>query len=42
MLDIITRDDRDVYAELGLVKAAMALIEEDQLDTFYRRDGTDH
>lgn len=39
MLDIITRDDRDAYAELGLVKAAMALIEEDQLDTFYRAMG---
>jgi sugar/nucleoside kinase (ribokinase family) len=35
MLDIITQDYDEVYQQLGLVKAAMALIEEHQLDTFY-------
>lgn len=39
MLDIITQDSSEVYRELGLVKAAMALIEEDQLDTFFNAMG---
>ncbi len=34
MLDIISQDSKGVYRDLGLVKAAMALIEEDQLETF--------
>ena len=34
MLDIIMRDSKEVYRDLGLVKAAMALIEVDQLDRF--------
>jgi sugar/nucleoside kinase (ribokinase family) len=36
MLDIITQDNHEIYKQLGLVKAAMSLIEEDQLDTFAR------
>ena len=39
MLDIITQDTRDAYKELGLVKGAMSLIDEDQLDTFYQAMG---
>jgi sugar/nucleoside kinase (ribokinase family) len=39
MLDIITQDYDEVYQQLGLVKAAMALIEEHQLDTFYNAMG---
>lgn len=39
MLDIITQDSRDVYRDLGLTKAAMSLIEEHQLDAFYRAMG---
>ena len=39
MLDIITRDSREVYRELGLVKASMTLIGEDQLDRFYEAMG---
>jgi sugar/nucleoside kinase (ribokinase family) len=39
MLDIITQDSNETYRELGLVKAAMALIEEDQLDTFFNAMG---
>lgn len=39
MLDIITQDTREVYRELGLVKAAMSLIEVDQLQTFYNAMG---
>lgn len=39
MLDIITQDSREVYRELGLTKAAMSLINEDQLDTFYNAMG---
>ena len=35
LLDIITQDSKEVYRELGLVKAAMALIDEDQLNTFF-------
>ncbi len=34
MLDIIMRDSKEVYRDLGLVKAAMALIEADQLERF--------
>ena len=39
MLDIIARDSSDVHAQLGLVKAAMTLIDEHQLDTFYNAMG---
>ena len=39
LLDIITQDRDEVYRELGLVKAAMTLIEADQLDVFYRAMG---
>jgi sugar/nucleoside kinase (ribokinase family) len=39
MLDIITQDVHEVYKDLGLVKGSMALIDEDQLDTFYRAMG---
>ena len=39
MLDIIAQDSREVYRDLGLTKAAMSLIEEHQLDTFYRAMG---
>ena len=35
MLDIMTRDTHNVYDRLGLVKASMTLIGEDQLQTFY-------
>jgi sugar/nucleoside kinase (ribokinase family) len=35
MLDIITQDSQDVYRKLGLTKAAMELIGEHQLQTFY-------
>jgi sugar/nucleoside kinase (ribokinase family) len=40
LLDIVTHDDREVYRELGLVKAAMSLINEDQLDTFINAMGS--
>ena len=39
MLDIITQDSNEVFRSLGLVKAAMELIEEHQLETFYRAMG---
>ncbi|HEY5105091.1 MAG TPA: adenosine kinase, partial [Acidimicrobiales bacterium] len=39
MLDIIAQDANEVYRDLGLVKAAMSLIEEDQLETFYNAMG---
>jgi len=39
MLDIISQDADEVYAKLGLVKAAMSLIQEDQLDTFFNAMG---
>lgn len=39
MLDIISRDSDEVYAKLGLVKAAMSLIQEDQLDSFFNAMG---
>lgn len=39
LLDIITQDASDAYASLGLVKAAMTLIETDQLDAFYNAMG---
>lgn len=39
MLDIITQDFDEVYAQLGLVKASMNLIEEHQLDMFYNAMG---
>ena len=39
MLDIITQDSREVYRDLGLTKAAMSLIEEHQLETFYNAMG---
>jgi sugar/nucleoside kinase (ribokinase family) len=39
MLDIITQDSREVFRQLGLTKAAMSLIEEHQLDTFYNAMG---
>ncbi len=39
LLDIIARDIVGVYRELGLVKASMTLIEESQLETFYRAMG---
>jgi sugar/nucleoside kinase (ribokinase family) len=39
MLDIISQDSKEVFRELGLVKAAMSLIGEDQLDTFYNAMG---
>ncbi len=35
MLDIISQDSKDVFRDLGLVKAAMSLIDENQLGTFY-------
>ena len=35
MLDIISQDSNEVYRQLGLVKAAMSLIQEDQLETFF-------
>jgi sugar/nucleoside kinase (ribokinase family) len=39
MLDIITQDEHEIYRELGLVKAAMSLIEEDQLERFLNAMG---
>jgi sugar/nucleoside kinase (ribokinase family) len=39
MLDIISQDSNEAYKQLGLVKAAMSLIQEDQLDTFYNAMG---
>ena len=39
MLDIITEDLDEVYDRLGLVKASMSLIEEDQLETFFNAMG---
>ena len=39
LLDIITQDEHEIYQSLGLVKAAMSLIEEDQLDVFYQAMG---
>ena len=40
MLDIITEDVAEVYASLGLVKAAMELIDVDQLERFIGAMGT--
>jgi sugar/nucleoside kinase (ribokinase family) len=39
MLDIITQDSHEVFHQLGLTKAAMSLIQEDQLQTFYNAMG---
>ena len=39
MLDIISQDSNEVYRQLGLTKAAMSLIQEDQLDTFFNAMG---
>jgi adenosine kinase len=39
MLDIISQDSTEVYRQLGLVKAAMSLIQEDQLETFFNAMG---
>ncbi len=39
MLDIISQDSNEVYKQLGLTKAAMSLIQEDQLDTFFNAMG---
>ncbi len=39
MLDIISQDSNEVYAQLGLVKAAMSLIQADQLDRFFNAMG---
>ncbi|MBU6515594.1 MAG: adenosine kinase [Acidobacteriota bacterium] len=39
LLDIITQDSREVFRDLGLTKAAMSLIEEHQLETFYQAMG---
>ena len=39
MLDIMTRDTHNAYDRLGLVKASMTLIGEDQLETFYQAMG---
>ena len=39
LLDIIARDTTEAYRTLGLVKASMTLIDEDQLDTFYQAMG---
>jgi sugar/nucleoside kinase (ribokinase family) len=39
MLDIISQDSNEVYAQLGLVKAAMSLIQADQLETFFNAMG---
>src|SRR5580692_1146000 len=39
MLDIISQDSNEVYRQLGLVKASMSLIEEDQLETFMNAMG---
>jgi sugar/nucleoside kinase (ribokinase family) len=35
MLDIITQDQRAAYAELGLAKGAMTLIEQHELEAYY-------
>ncbi len=39
LLDIIARDESDVYHELGLVKGGMTLIDDEQLDRFYQSMG---
>ena len=39
MLDIISQDSNEVYRQLGLVKAAMSLIQEDHLETFFNAMG---
>ncbi len=39
MLDIITQDSHEVFRQLGLTKAAMSLIQEHQLESFYRAMG---
>ena len=39
MLDIISQDSHEVYRQLGLVKASMSLIQEDQLETFMNAMG---
>jgi sugar/nucleoside kinase (ribokinase family) len=39
MLDIISQDSNEVYKQLGLVKAAMSLIQADQLETFFNAMG---
>ncbi len=39
MLDIIAQDANDAYATLGLTKAAMTLIEADELATYYEAMG---
>ena len=39
LLDIITQDSNEMYRQLGLTKAAMSLIENHQLDTFYNAMG---
>jgi sugar/nucleoside kinase (ribokinase family) len=39
MLDIISQDSNEVYRQLGLVKAAMSLIQADQLETFFNAMG---
>ncbi len=39
MLDIISQDSHEVYRQLGLVKASMSLIQEDQLETFFNAMG---
>jgi len=39
MLDIISQDSKEVYRQLGLVKAAMSLIQADQLETFFNAMG---
>ena len=39
MLDIISQDSSEVYRQLGLVKAAMSLIQEDQLETYFNAMG---
>jgi sugar/nucleoside kinase (ribokinase family) len=39
MLDIISQDDQNAFATLGLTKAAMTLIEEDQLARYYEAMG---
>jgi sugar/nucleoside kinase (ribokinase family) len=39
MLDIISQDQHGAYRTLGLVKAAMSLIDEDQLKVFYNAMG---
>jgi sugar/nucleoside kinase (ribokinase family) len=39
MLDIISQDSNEVYRQLGLTKAAMSLIQEDELETFFNAMG---